>query len=273
MTSPTRRVLMASLVGSAIEWFDFFLYGSATAIVFNRLFFPSADPLVSLLLSYLSFALPFFIRPIGGIVFAHIGDRVGRKKTLVMTLALMGGGTTLIGILPTYASIGLGGEWGGAVLLAYEYGPPGRKGFFGSIPQSGVTLGMLLSALTLGLASLLPDGEFISWGWRVPFVLSAGLVLIGLWIRNGIDETPEFKILQITGRSLPDRRSVARLSAGGSNSDPREVWRNMFLLYIRSLFRELCHQQSRLRARNRVDRRCSWRSGSDGHDSPVRLVV
>jgi MFS family permease len=158
----------------------------------------------------------------------------------------MGGGTTLIGILPTYASIGvaasillvmlrliqgvgLGGEWGGAVLLAYEYAPPGRKGFFGSIPQSGVTLGMLLSALTLGLASLLPDGEFISWGWRVPFVLSAGLVLIGLWIRNGIDETPEFKILQITGRVA--RYPIVDLLRGY----PREV-----LVAILVKFGETC---------------------------------
>jgi MFS family permease len=174
MSSPNRRVLLASLVGSAIEWFDFFLYGSATPIVFNRLFFPATDPLVSLLLAYLSFALPFFIRPFGGVVFSHIGDRVGRKRTLVLTLSLMGGSTALIGLLPTYAAIGvaapvllvllrlcqgigLGGEWGGAVLLAYEYAPPERRGFFGSIPQSGVTVGMLLSTLFIGFASSLPD--------------------------------------------------------------------------------------------------------------------
>jgi MFS family permease len=211
-----RRVLLASMVGSTIEWFDFFLYGSATAIVFNRLFFPSADPIVSLLLAYLSFALPFFIRPLGGIVFAHIGDRIGRKKTLVLTLSFMGGGTMLIGLLPTYAmigvaapillvllrliqGIGLGGEWGGAVLLAYEYAPVKRRGFFGSVPQSGVPLGMLLSTLFIGLASLLPDGAFLTWGWRLPFVLSASLVVLGLWIRNGIDETPDFKRLQGEG--------------------------------------------------------------------------
>ena len=139
-----RRVLLASMVGSTIEWFDFFLYGSATAIVSNKLFFPSADPIVSLLLAYLSFALPFFIRPIGGILFAHVGDRIGRKKTLVLTLSFMGGATMLIGCLPTYATIGvaapmllvslrlvqgvgLGGEWGGAVLLAFEYAPEDRR--------------------------------------------------------------------------------------------------------------------------------------------------
>jgi MFS family permease len=212
-----RRVLLASMVGSTIEWFDFFLYGSATPIVFNRLFFPSADPVVSLLLAYLSFALPFFIRPLGGIVIAHIGDRIGRKKTLVLTLSLMGGGTMLIGFLPTYATIGvaapillvslrlvqgvgLGGEWGGAVLLACEYAPPGRRGLFGSVPQCGVPLGMLLSTLFMGLASLLPNEAFLLWGWRIPFLLSAGLVVLGLWIRNGIDETPDFKKIQGEGR-------------------------------------------------------------------------
>jgi MFS family permease len=214
---PARRVLLASLIGSAIEWFDFFLYGTAAALVFNKLFFPAADPLVSLLLSYLSFALPFFIRPLGGVVFAHIGDRVGRKKTLVLTLSFMGAGTMLIGLLPTYDTvgitapillvalrliqgIGLGGEWGGAVLLAYEFAPTGREGFFGSIPQSGITIGMLLSTLFTGIASLLPDSAFMSWGWRIPFVLSAGLVLFGLWIRKGIDETPDFKAVKTAGR-------------------------------------------------------------------------
>jgi MFS family permease len=212
-----RRVLLASMVGSTIEWFDFFLYGSATGIVFNRLFFPAADPIVSLLLAYLSFALPFFIRPLGGVVFAHIGDRIGRKKTLVLTLSFMGGGTMLIGLLPTYAmigvaaplllvslrlvqGIGLGGEWGGAVLLAYEYAPAGHRGLFGSVPQSGVPLGMLLSTLCMGVVSLLPERTFLAWGWRVPFLLSASLVVLGLWIRNGIDETPDFRKLQGEGR-------------------------------------------------------------------------
>jgi len=224
MTGHIRRVLIASLVGSAIEWFDFFLYGSATAIVFNRLFFPAADPLVSLMLAYLSFALPFFIRPLGGIIFSHIGDRIGRKRTLVLTLSLMGGGTTLMGFLPTYAmigvaapcmlillrliqGIGLGGEWGGAVLLAFEYAPPERRGLFGSIPQAGVTIGMLFSTMFIGLASLLSDDQFLAWGWRVPFILSAGLVALGLWIRNGIDETPQFKELQSAGE-------VARFPVG-----------------------------------------------------------
>ncbi|GGE71691.1 MAG TPA: MHS family MFS transporter [Paenalcaligenes hominis] len=211
-----KRVLLASLTGSSIEWFDFFLYATTAALVFNKLFFPTDDPVVSLMLAYLSFSLTFFIRPLGGFIFAHIGDRIGRKKTLVITLSLMGAATVLIGLLPTYEMIGvwapillitlrlvqgmgIGGEWGGALLLAYEYAPENRKGLFGSVPQMGVTIGMLLATLAMALMSQLPDEQFMKWGWRVPFVASAGLVLLGLWIRNGIDETPAFKEAKRTG--------------------------------------------------------------------------
>lgn len=216
-TAATRkRALIASLTGSSIEWFDYFLYGTAAALVFNKLFFPNFDPVVGLMLSYLSFSLTFFIRPIGGVLFAHIGDRIGRKKTLVLTLSLMGGATVLIGCLPTYEQIGIwapillislrvvqgmgiGGEWGGALLLAYEYAPPKRKGLFGSVPQVGVTIGMLLATLAVSLMAMLPEDQFLSWGWRVPFLLSAGLVFLGLWIRHGLDETPEFKQAKASG--------------------------------------------------------------------------
>lgn len=211
-----RRALVASLTGSSIEWFDYFLYGTAAALVFNKLFFPNFDPVVGLLLAYLSFSLTFFIRPIGGVLFAHIGDRIGRKKTLVITLSLMGGATVLIGCLPTYEHIGvwapillillrviqglgIGGEWGGALLLAYEYAPANRKGLFGSVPQVGVTLGMLLATMAVSLMAMLPEEDFLSWGWRVPFVLSAGLVFLGLWIRHGLDETPDFKKAKASG--------------------------------------------------------------------------
>ncbi|MFB9325153.1 MFS transporter [Paenibacillus aurantiacus] len=204
------KALIASLIGSSIEWFDYFLYGTAASLVFSKLFFPSEDAVVSLLLSYLTFALPFFIRPLGGIIFSHIGDKIGRKKTLVMTLSLMGGSTVLIGLLPDYNAIGvwapillitmrciqglgIGGEWGGALLLAVEYSGKNNRGFFGSIPQMGVTIGMLLGTLALSLTSMLPDDAFLSWGWRVPFIMSAVLVFIGLWIRGGLDETPAFK--------------------------------------------------------------------------------
>ncbi|MFD2924927.1 MFS transporter [Halobacillus naozhouensis] len=213
----SRKVLIASLTGSSIEWFDYFLYGTVASLVFNELFFPSFDPVIGLLLAYASFSLTFFIRPLGGIIFAHIGDKIGRKKTLVLTLSLMGGATVLIGFLPTYAQVGvwapillitlrliqglgLGGEWGGALLLAVEYAPEEKKGFFGSIPQMGVPIGLLLGTLALTLMSLLPEAAFMAWGWRVPFILSAGLVFIGLWIRKGLDETPAFKEAQESGQ-------------------------------------------------------------------------
>jgi metabolite-proton symporter len=212
----TWRVLIASLVGSSIEWFDYFLYGTMAALVFNQLFFVNEDPTVGLLLAYASFALSFFIRPFGGIIFSHIGDRIGRKKTLVLTLSLMGAATFAMGILPTYQAIGvaapiilitlrliqglgIGGEWGGALLLATEYAPPERRGLFGSIPQMGVTIGMVMGTLALWIMSLLPEQQFMTWGWRVPFILSALLVIFGLWIRKGIDETPEFKKVQEKG--------------------------------------------------------------------------
>ncbi|RLJ86563.1 metabolite-proton symporter [Planococcus citreus] len=212
----TRRVLTASLVGSSIEWFDYFLYGTMAALVFNQLFFVNEDPTVGLMLAYASFALAFFIRPFGGIIFSHIGDRIGRKKTLVITLSLMGIATFGMGLLPTYQAIGIwapillitlrliqglgiGGEWGGALLLATEYAPPEKRGLFGSIPQMGVTIGLVLGTLALWLMTLLPNDAFMTWGWRVPFILSALLVVFGLWIRKGVDETPEFKAVQASG--------------------------------------------------------------------------
>lgn len=212
-----KKVLIASLTGSAIEWFDYFLYGTAAALVFNKIFFPMVDPVIGLILSYLSFSLTFFIRPIGGVVFAHIGDRIGRKKTLVLTLSLMGGATVMIGLLPTYEMIGIwapillilmriiqgmgiGGEWGGALLLAYEYAPEKRKGFFGSIPQAGVTIGMLMATFIVSLMTLFSEEDFLSWGWRIPFLLSSVLVLLGLWIRRDIDETPDFQKVKQSGQ-------------------------------------------------------------------------
>lgn len=212
-----KKVLIASLTGSAIEWFDYFLYGTAAALVFNKIFFPMVDPLIGLILSYLSFSLTFFIRPIGGVLFAHIGDRIGRKKTLVLTLSLMGGATVMIGLLPTYEMIGMwapallilmriiqgmgiGGEWGGALLLAYEYAPEKRKGFFGSIPQAGVTIGMLMATFIVSLMTLFSEEDFLSWGWRIPFLLSSVLVLLGLWIRKDIDETPDFQKVKASGQ-------------------------------------------------------------------------
>jgi len=210
------RVLFASLIGSSIEWFDYFLYGTVAALVFNQVFFVTEDPSVGLILAYASFALAFFIRPFGGIIFSHIGDRIGRKKTLVITLTLMGAATFGMGLLPTYQAIGIwapillitlrliqglgiGGEWGGALLLAVEYAPKEKRGLYGSVPQMGITIGMLLGTVALSIMTLLPEDSFMTWGWRVPFILSALLVVFGLWIRKGIDETPSFKAVQEKG--------------------------------------------------------------------------
>ncbi|WP_054899376.1 MULTISPECIES: MFS transporter [unclassified Pseudomonas] len=215
-TKLNKRVLVASLTGSAIEWFDYFLYGTVASLVFNKLFFPNYDPVVGLLLTYLSFSLTFFVRPFGGFLFSHIGDRIGRKKTLVITLSLMGFATFGIGLLPGYDAIGIwapilliilriiqglgiSGEWGGALLLAYEYAPKNKRGLYGSVPQMGVPLGMVMATLAMTLVSLLPDEDFMAWGWRIPFLLSAVLVLLGLWIRNGIDETPDFEAAKRQG--------------------------------------------------------------------------
>ena len=203
-----KKVLIASLTGSAIEWFDYFLYGTAAALVFNKIFFPMVDPVIGLILSYLSFSLTFFIRPIGGVLFAHIGDRIGRKKTLVLTLSLMGGATVMIGLwapallilMRIIQGMGIGGEWGGALLLAYEYAPEKRKGFFGSIPQAGVTIGMLMATFIVSLMTLFSEADFLSWGWRIPFLLSSVLVLLGLWIRKDIDETPDFQKVKASGQ-------------------------------------------------------------------------
>ncbi len=211
------KALIASLVGSSVEWYDFFLYGTVSALVFNKVFFPQFDPTTGLLYSYATFAVPFFIRPLGGVVFSHIGDRSGRKNTLVATLALMGGATFLIGVLPGYETLGIaaplllvslrmvqglgiGGEWGGALLLAVEYAPQRLKGLFGSVPQMGVTIGMLLGTLSMSLMTALPEEQFLSWGWRIPFILSVGLVGVGLAIRRGIGETPEFRGAQAAGK-------------------------------------------------------------------------
>ncbi|HBT1544761.1 MFS transporter [Klebsiella pneumoniae] len=188
-----KKVLIASLTGSAIEWFDYFLYGTAAALVFNKIFFPMVDPVIGLILSWLSFSLTFFIRPIGGVIFAHISDRIGRKKTLVLTLSLMGSATVAIGLLPTYEMVGLwapalliilriiqgmgiGGEWGGALLLAYEYAPEKRKGFFGSIPQAGVTIGMLMATFIVSLMTLFDEAQFLGWGIMLATIVAFGIL-------------------------------------------------------------------------------------------------
>ncbi|WP_225914929.1 MFS transporter [Nocardioides jiangsuensis] len=204
------KVVFASLIGTAVEWYDFFLYGSAAALVFGALFFPSSDPLTGTLLAFGTYALGFVARPLGGIVFGHFGDKVGRKKMLVTSLMLMGGATIAIGLLPTYETIGVaapilllamrllqgfavGGEWGGAVLMAAEHGSDEKRGFWSSWPQAGVAMGNLLATGVLWmLAAVQSEDAFNAWGWRIPFILSAVLVLVGLWVRLSIEESPVF---------------------------------------------------------------------------------
>ncbi|MGW1175213.1 MFS transporter [Kitasatospora sp. NPDC002543] len=224
------RVVAASLIGTTVEWYDYFLYGTAAALVFGKLFFPHSDPLTGTLLSFLTYAIGFAARPLGALVFGHFGDRVGRKKLLVVSLLLMGGSTTAIGLLPTYDSIGvaapvlltalrlvqgfaLGGEWGGAVLLVSEHGDQRRRGFWASWPQGGAPAGNLLAAGVLSLMTAVQsDAQFLAWGWRVPFLLSAVLVAVGMWIRLAVDESPLFQqaLAAQRQRHERDRRAAAR---------------------------------------------------------------
>jgi len=206
-----RRVLLASLVGTTIEFFDFYIYATAAVLVFPQLFFPPGDPTTATLQSFATFALAFIARPFGSALFGHFGDRVGRKATLVAALLTMGISTVVIGLLPTYAQagiaaplllalcrlgqgVGLGGEWGGAVLLATENAPPGRRAWYGMFPQLGAPIGFLLSTgVFLALTHWMRDEAFLAWGWRIPFLASAVLVAVGLWVRLRITETPEFQ--------------------------------------------------------------------------------
>ena len=209
--------MVASLVGTTIEFYDFYIYGTAAALVLGQMFFPPGASGAQSLAAFATFGIAFLARPLGSFLFGHFGDRVGRKSTLVASMMTMGLSTALIGVLPGYASIGalapallcllrlgqgigLGGEWGGAALLATEYAPPGRRAWFGMFPQLGPSLGFLLSnGLFLGLLLVLTDQQFASWGWRLPFLASALLVLVGLYVRTRLDETPAFARLAARG--------------------------------------------------------------------------
>lgn len=209
-----RRVVFASVIGATVEWYDFFLYGVVAGIVFNKLYFPGSDPLVSTLLAYSTFAVGFVTRPVGGVLFGHFGDRVGRKSALILTLIIIGVSTAGVAFVPTYAQIGvwapillltlrvlqgigLGGEWGGAVLMAYEYAPPEKRGLYASLPQIGLSIGLCLASGMVALVSHVLTAEaFFAWGWRIAFGASLALVLIGLYIRLKVMETPEFVALK-----------------------------------------------------------------------------
>ncbi len=210
LNSPA-RVLIASVVGTTIEFFDFYVYATAAVLVFPTLFFPNSDPTTALLASFATFSIAFFARPLGAVVFGHFGDRIGRKTTLVAALLTMGISTVIIGLLPSYESIGvmaplllalcrfgqgfgLGGEWGGAVLLATENAPEGKRSWYGMFPQLGAPLGLFLSSgIFWVLLQFMPQEQLLAWGWRVPFIASIVLIVIGLWVRLSITETPDFQ--------------------------------------------------------------------------------
>lgn len=221
-----RQIVWSSVIGTTVEWYDFLIYGTASALVFNKLFFPSIDPAVGTIAAFGSYAVGFLARPLGGAVFGHFGDRIGRKAMLSLTLMIMGLGTFLIGCLPTYGQIGIlapvllvalrlvqgigiGGEWGGAVLMVVESVPPDRRGFFGSVVQLGYPIGVILSIGAFALTGLMPEAAFLSWGWRVPFLASAPLVGVGLFIRLRLHETPAFQ--RIKARAATARLPVMEI--------------------------------------------------------------
>lgn len=243
-----KRVVYASLIGATVEWYDFFLYGMVAGIVFNKLYFPTGDLFISTMLAYTTFAVGFIARPLGGIIFGHFGDRIGRKSMLILTLMIMGIATFLIGLVPTYAQIGiwapilllvlrilqglgLGGEWGGAVLMTYEYAKPEQRGLYASFPQIGLSIGLCLAAgIVAFLSYSLTDEQFLSWGWRVAFLLSFVLVLVGLYIRLNIMETPEFE-------KLKSKRAEVKVPfASMITNYPKEVMAGMCARFIDGVF-------------------------------------
>ena len=290
-TSPL-RVAMASFIGTTVEFYDFLIYGTAAALVFPKLFFPNVSPASGLLLSFATFGVGFVARPLGGIVFGHFGDRVGRKRMLVYSLLIMGGATVLMGALPTYAHIGLaapilltllrlvqgfavGGEWGGATLMAVEHASAERKGLYGAFPQMGAPAGTATATLAFYAVSLLPDEQFMAWGWRIPFLASAVLVVIGLVIRLSLSESPDFAALR-------QRSAVARVPVAEAF---RKHWKQILLVagaYLsQGVFAYICVaylvSYGTDRRRNRPDtspfRRLHRRRGGCRHLSGVRRAV
>ena len=225
-----RKVALTALAGTSIEWYDFFLYGAAAALIFPTAFFGETTPNTALILSLLTFAAGFIARPIGGIVFGHYGDRVGRKKTLVMALILMGVSSTLIGLLPTYAMIGvtapilltslrfaqglaIGGQWGGAMLLVTESAPSNQRGYYGAFAQAGAPVGVILANLAfIVTSSLVSEESFYSWGWRIPFLASAVLIAISMYIQLNLEDTKAFKELKLLRENSNENVKVTKRS-------------------------------------------------------------
>ena len=291
-TNSVRLVAVASFIGTTIEWYDFFLYGTAAALVFNRLFFPTFDPLMGTLAAFGTYAVGFFARPVGGIVIGHYGDKIGRKSMLVLTLVIMGVATFLIGLLPTYEQIGpwaavglvllrvaqgfgVGGEWGGAVLMAVEHAPPGTRGFYGSWPQIGVPAGLVLSTAVFAVFSRLPEEQFLSWGWRVPFLLSALLVIVGLMIRVRILETPAFTRVKEESREahqpiievLTTYPKQVLLAMGARFARERRV------LHLQRVRPHVCDAAREDAAAGRADRDTDRRGPRAARDSVLRRDV
>ena len=228
--SNIKKVALTSLLGTSIEWYDFFLYGAAAGLVFPKLFFGEVDPTTALILSFLTFAAGFIARPVGGIIFGHFGDIVGRKKTLVIALMLMGVSSTMIGLLPTYETIGIaapllltflrfcqgiaiGGQWGGAMLLVTESAPSNRRGFYGAYAQAGAPVGVILANIAfISVSSLTTEEDFLSWGWRIPFLISFVLVLISMYIQLRLEDTKAFKELEATKSQDQDNRRQIKSS-------------------------------------------------------------
>ncbi|MGJ7908417.1 MFS transporter [Actinopolyspora sp. H202] len=247
------RIVGSSMIGTTVEWYDFFLYGSAAALVFNTAFFPTEDKLIGTLLAFSSFAIGFVFRPLGGLVFGHFGDRLGRKKLLVLSLLMMGGATFAVGLLPTFGAIGiaapilltllrvvqgfaLGGEWGGAVLIVSEHTDSARRGFWASWPQAGVPTGNLLATAVLAVLSAVQSEEaFMAWGWRIPFLLSGLLVLVGLWIRLSVSESPVFLDAadKAQQRSTPEQPPIVRVL--------REQWREVLIASGARFVENVCY--------------------------------
>ncbi|WP_133650709.1 MFS transporter [Paraburkholderia flava] len=219
---PTRqpvRAAIAAFIGTMIEWYDFYIYATAAALVFGELYFPSHDPFVSTMASFATFAVGFFARPLGGLIFGHLGDRIGRKKALMTTLMMMGIATVCVGLLPSYSNVGMlapvllvllrvvqgiavGGEWGGAVLMAGEHAPQGRRTFFASFAQLGSPAGLILSLVAFRAVTSLDKADFLAWGWRLPFLASAVLLVVGILIRLGVNESPEFQRVKESSKTL-----------------------------------------------------------------------